>query len=96
MKNVTKIDRVDLSIFKKTRVAAYCRVSTDSDEQELSLDAQKKHYESYIKSNSEWEYAGIYYDDGISGTKTATPSPATRDSSTTRWTIVKRVLLIWL
>lgn len=58
MKNVTKIDRVDLSIFKKTRVAAYCRVSTDSDEQELSLDAQKKHYESYIKSNSEWEYAG--------------------------------------
>lgn len=71
MKNVTKIDRVDLSIFKKTRVAAYCRVSTDSDEQELSLDAQKKHYESYIKSNSEWEYAGIYYDDGISGTKTA-------------------------
>lgn len=55
MKNVTKIDRVDLSIFKKTRVAAYCRVSTDSDEQELSLDAQKKHYESYIKSNSEWE-----------------------------------------
>lgn len=71
MKNVTKIDRVDISIFKKTRVAAYCRVSTDSDEQELSLDAQKKHYESYIKSNSEWEYAGIYYDDGISGTKTA-------------------------
>ena len=53
------------------RVAAYCRVSTDSNEQELSLDTQRKHYESYIKANSEWEYAGIYYDDGISGTKTA-------------------------
>lgn len=71
MKNVTKIDQVDLSIFKKLRVAAYCRVSTDSNEQELSLDTQKNHYESYIKANSEWEYAGIYYDDGISGTKTA-------------------------
>ena len=70
MKNVTKIDQVDLSIFKKMRVAAYCRVSTDSNEQELSLDTQKNHYESYIKANSEWEYAGIYYDDGISGTKT--------------------------
>nr|DAT59255.1 MAG TPA: integrase [Caudoviricetes sp.] len=71
MKNVTKINQVDFSIFKKTRVAAYCRVSTDSDEQELSLDTQRNHYESYIKANSEWEYAGIYYDDGISGTKTA-------------------------
>jgi DNA invertase Pin-like site-specific DNA recombinase len=71
VKNVTKINQVDFSIFKKTRVAAYCRVSTDSDEQELSLDTQRNHYESYIKANSEWEYAGIYYDDGISGTKTA-------------------------
>lgn len=71
MKNVTKINQIDLSIFKKTRVAAYCRVSTDSDEQELSLVTQKNHYESYIKANSEWEYAGVYYDEGISGTKTA-------------------------
>ena len=71
MKNVTKINQVDFSIFKKTRVGAYCRVSTDSDEQELSLDTQINHYESYIKANSEWEYAGIYYDDGVSGTKTA-------------------------
>ena len=71
MKNVTKINQIDLSRFKKTRVAAYCRVSTDSDEQELSLVTQKNHYESYIKANSEWEYAGVYYDEGISGTKTA-------------------------
>ena len=41
MKNVTKINQVDFSIFKKIRVAAYCRVSTDSDEQELSLETQK-------------------------------------------------------
>lgn len=71
MKNVTKIDQIDFSVFRKTRVAAYCRVSTDSDEQELSLDTQKNHYESYIKANSEWEYAGVYYDDGVSGTNTA-------------------------
>ncbi len=51
------------------RVAAYCRVSTDSDEQLESLQAQKSHYENYIKANSEWEYVGIYYDEGISGTK---------------------------
>lgn len=71
MKTVTKIDRIDLSIFKKTRVAAYCRVSTHSDEQELSLDTQKMHYENYIKTHSDWEYAGVYYDDGVTGTKTA-------------------------
>ncbi len=56
MKNVTKINQVDFSIFKKIMVAAYCRVLTDSDEQELSIEAQKNHYESYIKANSEWEY----------------------------------------
>lgn len=71
MKNVTKIDQIDLSVFKKIRVAAYCRVSTDSEEQEVSLETQKNHYESYIRSNSEWEYVGVYYDESISGTKTA-------------------------
>lgn len=53
----------------KLRVAAYCRVSTDSDEQIVSLDAQRKHYESVIKANPDWEFAGLYYDEGISGTK---------------------------
>jgi DNA invertase Pin-like site-specific DNA recombinase len=50
-------------------VAAYCRISTDSNEQLVSLQAQKSHYETYIKANPEWEYAGLYYDEGISGTK---------------------------
>lgn len=70
MKRITKIEenRV-LSVKKKTRVAAYCRVSTASDEQIISLDTQKAHYEDYIKSNNEWEYAGIFYDKGITGTK---------------------------
>src|SRR5699024_6655950 len=55
---------------KKLRVAAYCRVSTDSDEQASSYEVQIEHYTSYIQSNPEWKLAGIYADDGISGTNT--------------------------
>ena len=54
----------------KLRVAAYCRVSTDSDEQATSYEAQVEHYTEYIKRNPDWEFAGIYADDGISGTNT--------------------------
>ena len=52
----------------KLRVAAYCRVSTDSDEQATSYDAQVEHYTELIQKNPEWEFADIYADDGISGT----------------------------
>lgn len=71
MKKITKIvkDSKDTVIKDKLRVAAYCRVSTDSEEQLVSLETQKLHYESYIKSNPNWGFAGIYYDEGISGTK---------------------------
>lgn len=58
-----------MNAVKKTRVAAYCRVSTGSDEQLLSLETQKDHYERYIKAHPDWEYAGLYYDQGITGTK---------------------------
>lgn len=54
----------------KLRVAAYCRVSTDDEEQLTSYEAQVDHYSSYIKKNSEWEFAGIYADEAISGTNT--------------------------
>lgn len=54
----------------KLRVAAYCRVSTDSDEQATSYEAQIVHYTEEIQKNPEWELAGIYADDGISGTNT--------------------------
>ena len=46
----------------KLRVAAYCRVSTDSEEQATSYEAQIEHYTNYIKSNPEWELAGIFAD----------------------------------
>ena len=71
MKNVIKIDQVESMFTRKKRVAAYCRVSTDSDEQMLSLETQKEHYENFIKANLDWEYARIYYDEGVSATKTA-------------------------
>jgi len=54
----------------KLRVAAYCRVSTDSDEQSTSYEAQIEHYTAYINGHPDWELAGIYADDGISGTNT--------------------------
>ena len=54
----------------KLRVAAYCRVSTDSDEQATSYEAQIEHYTEYISKNPEWVLAGIFADDGITGTNT--------------------------
>ena len=54
----------------KLRVAAYCRVSTDSDEQATSYEAQVEHYTEYIQKNPDWEFTGIYADDGISATST--------------------------
>lgn len=51
------------------RVAAYCRVSTDSEEQEMSFDAQCGYYTEKIMSNPQWTMAGIFADEGISGTQ---------------------------
>ena len=54
---------------KKLRVAAYCRVSTETEEQNSSYEV-KVDYTEFIKKNTEWEFAGIFADDGISGTNT--------------------------
>ena len=53
---------------EKKRVAAYCRVSTDSEEQLNSYEAQKSYYTQKIADSPDWEMAGIYADEGISGT----------------------------
>ncbi len=50
----------------KLRVAAYCRVSTDSDEQATSYDTQIEHYTAYIQGHPDWVLAGIYADEHIS------------------------------
>ena len=53
---------------RKQRVAAYCRVSTDSEEQLTSYTAQKAYYTQKIAENPDWEMAGIFADRGITGT----------------------------
>ena len=50
------------------RVAAYCRVSTDSDEQQFSFHLQKKYYEDYVANHGNWELIRVYADEGKSGT----------------------------
>lgn len=76
-KNVTVIparkrvgNTVSTENIPKLRVVAYCRVSTDTDEQATSYEAQVEHYTDFIRKNTEWEFAGIFADDGISGTNT--------------------------
>lgn len=53
---------------KELKVAAYCRVSTDKEDQANSLINQKKYFSDYINKNENWSLKEIYYDDGISGT----------------------------
>jgi len=71
MSKITKIEAVNQleNPKAKLKVAAYCRVSTASDAQLESLETQKEHYDNYISKRAEWEYAGLYFDEGISGTK---------------------------
>lgn len=51
----------------KRRVAAYCRVSTDDEEQLTSYNVQIEHYTEVIESNPNWKFAGIFADAGITG-----------------------------
>lgn len=55
---------------KKLRVCAYARVSTDKDDQANSYESQVRYFTEYIKQHSDWTFAGIYADEGISGTNT--------------------------
>ena len=54
----------------KIRMAAYCRVSTDQEEQLSSYENQVSYYTNFISNNPQYELAGIYADEGISGTNT--------------------------
>ena len=60
---------------RRQRVAAYCRVSTDSEEQLTSYTAQKAYYTQKIDENPDWEMAGIFADKGITGTSAVHPLP---------------------
>lgn len=68
--NTGRVNRKNTKIVENIRVAAYCRVSTDSEEQLNSYNSQVEHYKQYVQSNQEWTLVDIYADEAISGTQT--------------------------
>ena len=67
---INPLTQTPVGSVQKRKVAAYARVSTDSDEKYTSYETQKTYYENYIKSKPEWEFVRVYADEGISGTNT--------------------------
>lgn len=65
---IRRTDSHGTKSIKKLRVAAYCRVSTDQEDQMHSFEAQVDYYTRYIHERENYELAGIYADEGISGT----------------------------
>lgn len=67
---INPLTQIPIGSIVKKKVAAYARVSTDSDEQYTSYEAQVKYYEKFIKAKPDWEYVEVYADEGITGTNT--------------------------
>ena len=57
-------------MIRKLKTAAYCRVSTDKDDQANSLASQRNYFAEYIRNHEGWILNSVYYDEGISGTQT--------------------------
>lgn len=68
MRTIRKIERSIPNLKQRKKVAAYARVSMESERMHHSLSAQVSYYSSLIQKNPNWEYAGVYADYGISGT----------------------------
>lgn len=68
MRTIRKIERRIPNLKQRKKVAAYARVSMESERMHHSLSAQVSYYSSLIQKNPDWEYAGVYADYGISGT----------------------------
>lgn len=73
MKKITRITNASLTLPKLMHVAAYARVSVDAEVNLHSLNAQVDHYAKFIASRADWEFAGVYADEGITGTKKERP-----------------------
>jgi site-specific DNA recombinase len=71
MAKIIKIEQAVPVIQTKKKVAAYARVSMESERMNHSLSAQISYYSSLIQKNPSWQYAGVYADYGITGTLTA-------------------------
>jgi len=68
--SLSRFTSTPISEQRKRRTAGYARVSTDSEEQLTSYEAQVDYYTNYIKSRDDWEFVRVYTDEGISGTNT--------------------------
>ena len=66
--SIHRFSEMPLATAEKRKVAAYARVSTDNEDQKTSYAAQVDYYTNYIKSRSDWEFAGMYSDEGVTGT----------------------------
>ncbi len=67
---IDKHTKVVMGQRRRRRVAGYARVSTDSEEQLTSYEAQVDYYTNYIQSNPDWQFVKVYTDEGISATNT--------------------------
>ena len=68
--SINPLTHMPAHMVQKRRVAGYARVSTDSDEQFTSYEAQVDYYTEYIKKRNDWEFVAVYTDEGISGCST--------------------------
>lgn len=68
MRKISKIELTMPTVAAKKKVAAYARISMESERMHHSLSAQVSYYNALIQKKPEWEFAGVYADDGISGT----------------------------
>lgn len=67
---LNRVTFTPINTVAKRRVAGYARVSTDSEEQLTSYEAQVDYYTNFIKSRADWEFVAVYTDEGISATNT--------------------------
>ena len=67
-RTITKIEALQ-ELPKRTRVAAYARVSSGKEAMLNSLAAQVNYYKQFIQNNSDWEFVGVYADEALTGTK---------------------------
>ena len=70
MATINKKDANAFCLRARRKVAAYARISMETDTLLHSLSAQVSHYSQMIQANPEWQYAGVYVDEGITGTST--------------------------
>lgn len=73
MRKITKINKTPPQSLQRMRVAAYARVSSGKDAMLQSLSAQISYYSNYIQQRGDWEFAGVYADEAITGTKDTRP-----------------------